>query len=266
LQKIQGQAKTIQELLAEKYTVDFYQREYKWETKQITELIDDLSVKFLDEYRPGHPREAVANYGRYFLGSIIISKKQNTNFIIDGQQRLTSLTLLLIYLRNRQESVGQESDVEELIFAKKFGRRSFNLDVPERTPALEALFDGKPYDESGQPESVQTILARFTDIGDAFPDEIDEAALPYFVDWLIENVNLVEITAYSDDDAYTIFETMNDRGLSLTPTDMLKGYLLANITDEQKKTLEPVMHLALPVGLCHGDTTSARGLSLGRVG
>ena len=43
-------------------------------------------------------------------------------------------------------------------------------------------------------------------------------------------MHLVEITAYSDDDAYTIFETMNDRGLSLTPTDMLKGYLLANIT------------------------------------
>ena len=51
------------------------------------------------------------------------------------------------------------------------------------------------------------------------------------MDWLIENVHLVEITAYSDEDAYTIFETMNDRGLSLTPTDMLKGYLLAKIED-----------------------------------
>jgi hypothetical protein len=60
-------------------------------------------------------------------------------------------------------------------------------------------------------------------------------ALPYFIDWLLENVHLVEITAYSDDDAYTIFETMNDRGLSLSPTDMLKGYLLANI-DEDKRT------------------------------
>ena len=47
----------------------------------------------------------------------------------------------------------------------------------------------------------------------------------------MENVHLVEITAYSDGDAYTIFETMNDRGLSLTPADMLKGYLLAHITD-----------------------------------
>ena len=46
---------------------------------------------------------------------------------------------------------------------------------------------------------------------------------------------MVEITAYSDEDAYMIFETMNDRGLSLSPTDMLKGYLLANI-DEAKRT------------------------------
>jgi hypothetical protein len=52
----------------------------------------------------------------------------------------------------------------------------------------------------------------------------------------VENVHLVEITAYADGDAYTIFETMNDRGLSLTPADMLKGYLLANITDTEKRT------------------------------
>ena len=65
--------------------------------------------------------------------------------------------------------------------------------------------------------------------------ELADSALPYFADWLIENVHLVEITAYSDADAYTIFETMNDRGLSLTPTDMLKGYLLANIDDAERR-------------------------------
>lgn len=59
--------------------------------------------------------------------------------------------------------------------------------------------------------------------------------MPYFIDWLIENVHLVEIAAYSDEDAYTIFETMNDRGLSLTPADMLKGYLLANITESDQR-------------------------------
>ena len=57
------------------------------------------------------------------------------------------------------------------------------------------------------------------------------------MDWLKDNVDLVEITTYTDDEAYTIFETMNDRGLNLSPTDMLKGFLLANISkvDERAK-------------------------------
>ena len=61
-------------------------------------------------------------------------------------------------------------------------------------------------------------------------------ALPCFLDWLTDKVMLVEITAFSDHDAYTIFETMNDRGLPLTPTDMLKGYLLNNITDDESRS------------------------------
>ena len=57
-------------------------------------------------------------------------------------------------------------------------------------------------------------MARFKDIEQNFSSEITPQALPYFLDWLLNNVHVVEITAYSDDDAYTIFETMNDRGLS----------------------------------------------------
>ena len=101
---------------------------------------------------------------------------------------------------------------------------------------MEALYKGEEFADANGPESVTNILARYDDIEELFPDELNGAALPYFVDWLVENVHLVEITAYSDSDAYTIFETMNDRGLSLTPADMLKGYLLANITDTGKRT------------------------------
>ena len=76
---------------------------------------------------------------------------------------------------------------------------------------------------SGRSESVQNIWRRYGDIERALPEELRGDALPYFVDWLIENVHLVEITAYSDEDAYTIFETMNDRGLSLTPDRHAEG-------------------------------------------
>jgi hypothetical protein len=100
---------------------------------------------------------------------------------------------------------------------------------------MDALYLGQHFDESDQPESITNILGRFHDIEEHFPEDLTGQALPFFTDWLIENVHLVEITAYSDEDAYKIFETMNDRGLSLTPTDMLKGYLLANIEDADRR-------------------------------
>lgn len=234
MREILGNAKTVRELLKGKYSIDYYQREFRWQDKQIRELIDDLSGKFLEDYQPAHPREKVSDYGHYFLGSIIISRKDNSNYIIDGQQRLTSLTLLLIYLRNLQKDQS-DPPIGDLIVSSQYGRKSFNLHVDERTPCMEALYNQESIQENGQPESVQNIVARYKDIEAYFPEDLSGDALPYFIDWLIENVHLVEITAYSDNDAYIIFETMNDRGLSLSPTEMLKGFLLANITDIPKK-------------------------------
>jgi len=236
VREILGKAQTVRELLkGVKYSIDYYQRDYKWHEKQIRELVDDLSNKFLEEYQPTHPRSKVADYPHYFLGSIIISKKESVGYIVDGQQRLTSLTLLLVLLRNLQKDRPEKVNVDELIFSERYGQKSFNLHVDERTPAMDALYEGQPFDVTGRSESVQNLGQRYYDLETYFPEELREAALPYFIDWLLENVHLVEITAYSDDDAYTIFETMNDRGLSLSPTDMLKGYLLANI-DEAKRT------------------------------
>jgi uncharacterized protein with ParB-like and HNH nuclease domain len=224
MKEIRGLAKNIRALLGcAKFAIDYYQREYRWETKQVVELIDDLAEKFLESHETGNERSAVEQYGHYFLGSIIISDKEGHKFIIDGQQRLTSLTLILIHLYRHLEDEDQKKEIANLIFSYKVGRCSFNLDVPERTACMEALFTEEPIEENGQPESVVNIVNRFADIEDSFPEELAGEALPYFADWLIENVHLVEITAYSDADAYTIFETMNDRGLSLTPTDMLKG-------------------------------------------
>jgi Protein of unknown function DUF262/Protein of unknown function (DUF1524) len=236
MREILGKAKTVRELLkGVKYSIDYYQREYKWHEKQIRELVDDLSDKFLEEYQATHARSKVADYPHYFLGSIIISKKESVGYIVDGQQRLTSLTLLLILLRNLQNSHADKVNVDELIFSERYGQKSFNLHVDERTPAMDALYEGHSFDVTDRPESVQNLVQRYHDLETCFPEELRADALPYFIDWLLENVHLVEIAAYSDDDAYTIFETMNDRGLSLSPTDMLKGYLLANI-DEEKRT------------------------------
>lgn len=234
MKKIDSREKTIRQLLDNtKYDIDYYQREYIWETTHVSELIGDLTNKFEANYRPAHEREEVANYGHYFLGSIIISKSDSQRYIVDGQQRLTTLTLLLIRLHRLLEDEDLKGQVATLIFSQSYGRRSFNLNIPDREPVMSALYEGEVFDPADQPESMRNIAARYAEIKKDF--RLPAEALPYFTDWLLEKVYLVEITAYADEDAYTIFETMNDRGLSLTPTDMLKGYLLAHITSPESR-------------------------------
>jgi uncharacterized protein with ParB-like and HNH nuclease domain len=239
MKEILGKAQTVRELLKDKrYSIDFYQREYKWQEKQIQELIDDLSDRFLEDHRSGDAWNKVREYGHYFLGSVIISDKGGPKFIVDGQQRITSLTILLIYLNNLQQDQDKKAKIQDLIVSEQYGDIAFNLDGgkdSERVPAFEALYKGEPFDSTDRSESVRNIVHRYADIEEYFPDELKGDSLPLFIDWVADNVHVVEITAYSDDDAYTIFETMNDRGLSLTPSDMLKGYLLANIHDSQKR-------------------------------
>ncbi|WP_066061423.1 DUF262 domain-containing protein [Neobacillus soli] len=235
---IQARSKSIYDTLNnQKYEIDYYQREYRWETKQIRELLEDLTDKFLDNYDPNHEPSEVEKYENYFLGSVVISKKDGKKYIIDGQQRLTSISLLLIFLHNLQKNRNQRKvNISELIFSEKFGVKSFNMNVEDRTPCMNALYNEQQFDfEGSQIESVRTIGARYEDIKQLFSDELQGDALPYFIDWLLHKVMLVHIEADNDEDAYTIFETMNDRGLSLNPTDMLKGYLLANIKDERAK-------------------------------
>ncbi len=228
--RIDSNAKTIRELLANtKYQLDYYQREYSWQAKHVTELLDDLSRNFLESYTEEDTLANVKDYTHYFLGSIIVSHNEGQRYIVDGQQRLTTLTLLLIQLYQFLNAGYLKNQVEQCIYSLSGGTEGFNLDVPEWGPIMKALYADKPFDENGHSESIRNIVARHDDIKDYF--EIRDEALSCFAYWLIENVYLVEIAAFDSRDAYTIFETVNDRGLSLTPADMLRGYLLSNIED-----------------------------------
>ena len=143
----------------------------------------------------------------------------------------------MIYLSNLQKERGgiDRVNVSDLIFSEKFAEKSFNIQIQERIECLNALFRGEEYDPNGKEQSVKNVVERYKDIEELFPNELKDKALPFFIDWLIENVIFVEIKTYSDEDAYTIFETMNDRGLNLTSTEMLKGYLLSNLILKNKK-------------------------------
>jgi uncharacterized protein with ParB-like and HNH nuclease domain len=237
--KIDADDRNIFDVLNErKYTVDYFQREYSWEQKHIEQLVTDLTSTFLDVYSEGDRRTAVENYNNYYLGPFVVSSRDGMKSIIDGQQRLTSLTLFLIYLNNLQKELGGKESIEPLVFSEKFGQKSFNIQVEERKACLEKLFLEGCYDvQPDDDESTINMSKRYADIGEAFPEEIKGKAFPYFLDWLKYNVILVEITAYSDDNAYTIFESMNDRGLNLTSTEMLKGYILSRFSDPKDREL-----------------------------
>ena len=236
MKKIEGSPKSLKQLLQNtKYSIHYYQREYMWQRKHIEELIDDLTSEFLDYYKPGDDRQMVQDYGTYFMGSIVLAGRENA--IIDGQQRLSSLTLLLIYLNNRLRALGQSySMIEQMVFSESYGTKSFNINVEDRSDCMNAIFNDQTFDTTGAGESVKNLYGRYNDIIDVFPtQDITDEAILHFCDWLAEKVFFIEIVATTEQDAHKVFVTMNDRGLSLTSTEMLKGYLLSEIKDDIKR-------------------------------
>lgn len=230
--------RTVQQLLqGQSFSIDEYQREYKWEKKNIDDLLTDLYEKFQGSYQEGHETTRVAGYEDYFLGSIIVSKRNGKSFLVDGQQRVTSLTLLLIYLYRATEGAKLQvaGTIAPLVYSDNLGSPRFNLDIVERLQVIEALFKGEAFSPDGKEESVQNIHARYRDIEERDLAGELKSALPHFAYWLMTKVGLIEIATDNDNAAYAIFETMNDRGKPLSPVDMLKAYMLAPIEDEAQR-------------------------------
>ena len=234
---IDGSTQNLRDLLFYKqYTIHYYQREYMWERKHVEELIDDLTSEFLEYYDESHDIKDIKYYGAYFMGSVVMTGLENA--IIDGQQRFTTFTLLLIYLNNRIKSINESDPLIPLIEGMIYTRvnNTFNIDVEDREDCMDALFNGKPFDTENVKESVKNLYDRYYDIQEIFPESrITEEMLLLFCQWLVDKVLFIRIDALTDQDAHKIFVTMNDRGLSLTPTEMLKGYILSEIEDDDKR-------------------------------
>ncbi len=236
IKQITGTARTVSELLMNnRYSLRFFQREYSWGASQVGELIDDLTNRFQDEFDSNHRREDTASYRPYFLGPIVTEHQDGVRYLADGQQRITTLSLLLIHLKRcLTEKFPEDANaLQGLIYSYIFDKYKFNIDVSERTECMNAIVSGEEFDaHSTGDSSVRNLWNRYKTIEERFPDLEDEK-LPFFVDWLKFRVIFVEIVAPDQDMALEIFETMNDRGLRLNNTDMLKGYLLANVGKDE---------------------------------
>ena len=226
----------LNELFQTTFAVDFYQREYVWTRKQISDLMTDLLTEFSRNYHDGDLSKAVKHYEPYYMGEVVLAKTGNEDSlsIVDGQQRITSLTLLLIYLCHRCKAQSQSdpdlvATLSNLVYSNFYGERKFKIDIPERSSCLLGLLTEGGYTPApSDGPSVQNIVDRYADIEELWDTGLDQA-LPNFSYWLINNILFSKVVADSESFAYVIFETMNDRGLSLTQIEMLRSYLLANV-------------------------------------
>lgn len=236
-EEIHSYTRSLREILQNhKYTIHYYQREYRWQKRQITQLLDDLLNSF--NYKDGDTIHDVVDYPCYFMGSIIDINDAEQRALIDGQQRLTSFTLLLLYLNNRQKKAGQSVfPIDDFIFSNNFGVKSFNMNFPndeERTKVLSALFQNKT-DIEVHGDSAITMLNRYKDLANKLDTELPDEQFECFFQWTTDRIEFIEIIVDNEQDAYKIFVSMNDRGLVLTGSEMLKGFILSRIDDDDQR-------------------------------
>lgn len=235
---VDSKAFPVEVIFKDRYEVDFYQREYVWEQKQIEDLISDLTGEFLKNWKPGDTTQSTSKYAPYFMGEIVLAEKDTGAFaVIDGQQRLTSFMLLMIFLRQKYGTIDgfPDNDLSNLIYANVRGDAVFKLDIAERRECMLSLFKTGKYDvKDNDPVSIRNLVERYHDIENCWNDRIDDSNVNHFAYWLMGNVMFSKVWTDSDELAYVIFETMNDRGLSLTQIEMLRSYLLAKIRPEDR--------------------------------
>lgn len=240
---IDGRGEAVRQLFFDRrYQLDSYQREFTWQRTQVLQLLHDLRRRFLAAWRTDHTREQVSGYPQYFLGPYVYYQERGITYLIDGQQRLTTLHLLLLRVRQLLVDHGQADDAAELstlIRRREYGKNAYTIDIAERELLLDALVKGEllpPANEASP--SVRALHSAAVTLDEEFPSELKGEALLYFHDWLLRRVCLVGIRAPGREQGWEIFETMNDRGVRAGPIDLLKTFLLARSVEAQRQGLD----------------------------
>lgn len=204
-------------------------------------MLNDIQNAFIASFDVTHGRKEVSNYAPYFLGSIITSSSiGGKKPLIDGQQRLTSVFLILAYLeRYRIDNSTQNAQhLSSLLGSTNFGEVDYSV---EFSSSRKIIFDryldktkniadamSSAEDTPNLDEGDKKILEALRTIDGALNSTIKNA-IAYFIDYVVECVLLIEISVGTESEAHRVFVTMNDRGLRLGPIDLLKGRILSKI-------------------------------------
>jgi uncharacterized protein with ParB-like and HNH nuclease domain len=209
------------------FTVPDYQREYSWRDEQLGELWDDITA--LTRTRDNH-----------YLGSIIIIKKSGDEIkqkeLVDGQQRLTTISLILTVIRDYFEvEEGHDfDDVPELVNDFLFTKSNVTGDEHKKlrlnkyhNDAFEKVLDGFPESVDDSSPIKEAYNFYWEKIDGKRPEKVEE-----FRREVIQSISLVEIECGSEANAFRLFESVNNRGLDLSPVDLVKNriFMYANHT------------------------------------
>ena len=209
-------------------TVPANQRSFKWTTEHVEELLGDIDEAMDDDA------------DEYFVGTMVVKDGDPAHDVLDGQQRLATMSLLLSVLVEELENLGEQ--------ARADGIRSnylvrYDVDADEDLPRLKLNAEDDPYfraciagtapePDGSAPASHRLLFEARAGIQRWMHKHIERANSPD--KWLLdlrrfvdEGVRAVRIRVSDEADAYRLFETLNDRGLDLTIADLLKNFLLS---------------------------------------
>lgn len=209
---------SVYKIFENEYTIPIYQRAYAWTENEINTLIDDI----YDYYNRGGEQ-------KYYIGSLVVHSDDNGIIsVIDGQQRLTTLCLLICYLKNESphSKLAEKIDVKLNFESRK--RSTEILSILKNKDDFEKILDL----DNELVDAYRIIRKKFqekkgTDSSNKFDEE-------YF-NYLLKKVILIKNELPKDTDLNHYFEIMNDRGEQLEKHEIVKAYLLGLLAEEEVK-------------------------------
>ncbi len=221
------------------YYIDFYQRDYKWSSAPVVRLIDDVFFKFDQQYEQNRSlspsKEAVAaKYHWYYLNTYVTNTIDGKVYIVDGQQRLTTLTLILINMRHM--STRFDSKLGGWLGQKIAGQSGFDstfwMTHERHKHVLQDLNEGtKQLTDIDVSTGVTAVnmVQNYATISTEMDARItDQHKFETFVFFFLYRLVLINL-AVEQTDVPMVFEVINDRGVKLKPFEILKGKLLGQI-------------------------------------